>query len=742
MFSDSYDGGQTFRWMMQMAGDQNLSRPYAQHPWVHACVSAIGKAVSNAPLVIQKPTRDGEMEPVNEGPLYDLFARPNKLMSQRKFLKSLTQTQQLYGETMLLMMTRDANGVINYIKPDERIDVPSELWPVRGDLLEEIIDERTQLPRAWRMQTKQGTVEVAADSLIHVAEANPYSPIRGMGPMQAAYRTASKDFVLDRYDEALLQNSGSPGGILSVDGHLTDADQRAISDAWRESHGRTDQHRKTAVLPQGTKYEEIGFSPQEMEFRQMREWNRETIMSIFGVTKPIIGLTEGVNYASSLLAFRSFYEVTVIPFLDFISDEIETKFIQRLKGPESEYSISFDLSGVAAMREDADSKVERTLKLFTQGGRSFSEAAELSGWDIGDTELENADIAFVSSSLTQLKVDEEGNFDKPAAPIMASPEREDEVLEEDDEPIEADEDLDEDEERGTERVEINTRDMRFPADLQTEAARQKYWDEWDQSVTRSEEKIAKASKRVLRELVLQIRRRLREVSEGPWQDAPNPNGKSVRKAIATEAEIMRLLDINQAAWGAEMYKILEPRITALMVEAAAQAHAEIGGSGMILSTTDPLVVRYMADKKMVLVNITQNIIDEVQRGIVRVLATNPGSYASLREAIWFTLAESEAYLGATLKGLGTRASLIARTETTGAANYGRQQQMVADGINSNIWLAQPSARDHHVELSGTEVQVGDEFGYGLKYPGDPSAQVSELANCRCVLLPGSKRTNQ
>ena len=850
MFAGEDSTGLSYRWMMQMAGDQNMSRPYAQHPWVHACVSAIGKAVSNVPLVLQRETSNGEREPVTEGALYDLFARPNKLMSQRKFLKSLTQTQQLYGETMLLMMTRDANGVINYIKPDERIDVPTELWPVRGDLLQEVIDERTQLPRAWRMQTKQGSVEVAAESLIHVAEANPYSPIRGMGPMQAAYRTASKDFVLDRYDEALLQNSGSPGGILSVDGHLTDADQRAISDAWRESHGRTDQHRKTAVLPQGTKYEEIGFSPQEMEFQQMREWNRETIMSIFGVTKPIIGLTEGLNYASSLLAFRSFYEVTVIPFLDFLSDEIETKFIQRLKGPESEYSISFDLSGVAAMREDADSKVERTLKLFTQGGRSFSEAAELAGWDIGDTELENAEIAFVSSSLTQLKVDEDGNLDKPTPPAMASPEREDEVLEEDDEPIEADEDLDEegrdytkiDQEeidevykqwrasvnmsaselvswsknpcsrkasvnpsavisrnlrlletkkadwdgthvraanraisfiarmRGSEQGEpasegcpskrdislknwaynpdkasrsLDTyhRELRFPPSLQTEAARQKYWDEWDSSVTRSEEKIAKASKRVLRELVLQIRRRLREVSQGPWQDAPNPNGKNVRKTIATEAEIMRLLEINEAAWGDEMFKALEPRIADLMVESAAQAHAEIGGSGIILSTTDPLVVRYMADKKMVLANITQNVIDEVQRGIVKVLATDPGNYASLREAIWFTLSESEAYIGATLKGLGTRASLIARTETTGAANYGRQQQMVSDSINSNIWLSQPSARDHHVELSGTEVQVGDEFGYGLKYPGDPSAQVSEIANCRCVLLPGSKRTN-
>ena len=848
MFSGGDSSSLTYRWVMKMAGESNLSRPYAQHPWVHACISAIAKAVSSAPLVIQKPTPGGEMEPVNDGPLYDLFAMPNKLMSQRKFLKSLTQTQQLYGETMLLMMQRDANGVINYIAPEERIDVPSELWPVRGDLLEEVIDERTQLPCAWRMQTAQGTVEVPAESLVHIAEANPYSPIRGMGPMQAAYRTAAKDFVLDRYDEALLQNSGSPGGILSVDGHLTDADQRAISDAWREAHGRPDSHRKTAVLPNGTKYEEIGFSPQEMEFQQMRFLNRETIMSIFGVTKPIIGLTEGLNYASSMLAFRSFYEVTVVPFLDFLADELQTKFIRRLKGPESECQIKFDLSGVAAMREDADSKVDRTLRLFKEGGRTFNEAAALAGWDIGDSELDNGDIAFVSSSLNQLKVDADGNLDTPAGPPIASPPPANEVGGGEGEAIEEDEDFQDegrdytkiDQEeidevfkqwrasvnmsaselvswsenpcsreasvnpsavisrnlrlletkkadwdgthvraanraisfiarmRGSEQgepasegcpskrdislknwaynpdkasrsVDTQQREMRFPPDLQTAAARLKYWEAWDAEVTRAEDKVARTSKRVLRELVLSIRLRLREAAEGPWQDTPAPKGKAVRKMVATEAEIQRLLDLNLAAWGDEMFAALSPNIVEVMLDSAAQANAEAAGGATILTSTDPVVALYMAEKKVVLTNITTNLIDEVQRAIVRVLAGDSGQYSSLREAIWATLADSEDYLGKTLKGLGTRASLIARTETAGAANYGRQQQMVADGINTNIWLAQPTARPHHAELNGKEVNIGEVFGYGLKFPGDPNAKVGEIANCRCVLLPGTQR---
>ncbi len=719
------------RWIMRLAGEESLTQPYTQHPWVHACVSAIAKAVSSVPLVVQQDVR-GEPTPVDTGPLADLLSRPNKLMSQRKFLASLTQTQQLYGETMLLMMSRNANGVITFVDPSERVQVPEELWPVRGDLLTEVIDERTNLPRAWKMQTPSGVVEIPAESLIHIAEANPYNPIRGGGgPMEAAYRTASKDFVLDRYDEALLQNSGSPGGILSVDGHLTDADQRAISDAWREAHGRPDSHRKTAVLPKGTKYDEIGFSPQEMEFQAMREWNRETIMAIFGVTKPILGLTEGLNYASSMSAFRTFWEVTVVPFLDFLADELQTKFVDRLAGPESEYVVGFDTSGVAALREDADSKVDRTLKLFTQGGRTFNEAAALAGWDIGDTDLDNADVAFMPGSMAPV-VEETGapapddEEDAPAA-----------VIEDDDEDEAVDsEELDDADKASCEHL---TRDVVYPPGLETEQSRLKYWQDWDADITRGEARIAKAGKRVMREIMLAMRAKLREVAEGPWQDGPKPNGKAVRKAIATEAEIMRLLDMNLTEWGDDMEKALSPRIVSMMIESATQAHAEIGGAGAILTVTDPAVVRYMASKTMILSNISKHLIEDVQRGIVRVLAGDPGTYGSLREAIWWTLAESEAYINTTMKGLGTRASLIARTETTGAANFGRQAQMSTDGIKSNIWLAQPSARDSHAEISGKEVPIGEEFGYGLRYPGDPQAAVGQIANCRCVLLPGKDR---
>jgi HK97 family phage portal protein len=889
LYSDTDAGRYGYRFMMQLAGDATLTRPYAQHPWVNACVSAIARAVSSVPLVVQRQTSDGEMEPVESGPLVDLFAMPNALMSQRKWLESISQTQSLYGETFLIMMTKE-NGVIRPIQPHDRIRVPDELWPVRGDLLEEIIDDKTQLPRAWRMATKAGSVELDHRSVVQIAQANPYNPLRGMGPMQAAYRTAAKDFVLDRYDEALLSNGGSPGGVLSVEGHLTDADSRAIAAAWREAHERPDQHRKTAVLPQGTTYEEIGFSPHEMEFEAMRAWNRETIMSVFGVTKPIIGLTEGLNYASSQSAFRAFWEVTVTPFLEFLADELQTKFVRRLIGPEQMYRVQFDTSGVAALREDADSKIERTLKLFAQGGRTFREAAELAGMNLDDVDLEHVEQAYMPVSQvpvfgsTPMAEPAEGE-DAPqpeAAPaegmeatadpsvslngaqiqsllnlieqyasgrlpkdtvvqliIAAFPfdqaraERilaevapgsipsEDEVRGIVDKAVDPEE-LDEVFAKWRASVNMSASDLKAWRDnecsrkaslnptavidrnlrlLETkkadwdgthvraanraisfiarmrkmeqgepvgdcpskrdislknwafdpgksrsaggerriydsDEAKLRAWEEWDRSVQAEEAKIAKAAKRVLRDLVLAMRRRVRDVAINPTErSAPK------RKAIYTEAEIQRLLDINIKEFEDAMQESLDPRIGNMILTSANDIATEITGSvsTYFLSVENPKVVQYLAQKAPILRGIATNLRNEIQRAIVRQISDPDAQYGSIREAIWATLEQSEEYFNATLLSTTQRADLIARTETTAAANFGRMSELEAEGFETSEWFANPGARESHAELSGREVPLGEEFGFGLRYPGDSQAGAAQVANCRCVLIPGTHK---
>jgi len=406
---DQTAGTSAYRWTLGLGGEPDLSKPYAQHPWVYACVSAISRAASSVPARLNRELPNGEYREQTDTPLARMFGLPNPIQSQRKFFRAICTSQQLYGETFLILLKRAPDG--RMVPVDAvgghgmmaMIEPPDEVWPVRGDLVDAVMDPVTKLPAAWRFNTTGGGVEYPAHAVVQVAEVNPYNPLRGMGPMQAAYRTAAKDFTIDRYDEALLQNGGSPGGVLSVDGPLTDADQRAIREAWQEAHGRPDQHRKTAVLPQGTEYKEIGMTPQAMEHEKLRDWDRQTILSIFGVPPVVLGL-ETINYATAREQNRIFWETTVLPYLDFLRDEIQHKLIRRINSPDRELMLDFDITGVSALREDMDAKVERTLKLYEKGHRSFQESAILSGWDVSENDLQGVDERYVPVNLQPAEI--------------------------------------------------------------------------------------------------------------------------------------------------------------------------------------------------------------------------------------------------------------------------------------------------------------------------------------------------
>ena len=708
-------GSTAYRWTLALGGEPDLSKPYAQHPWVYACVAAIGRASSSVPARLQRKLASGEFETDVGSGLAQMLEMPNPLQSQRKFFRAIAASQQLYGETFLILLRRGGSGRMEPVRAVgghgmmSTIEPPEEIWPVRGDLVEAVLDKNTKLPAEWRFQTAGGYVSYPSHAVVQVAEVNPYNPLRGMGPMQAAYRTAAKDFVIDRYDEALLQNGGSPGGVLSVDGPLTDADQRAIREAWQEAQGRPEQHRKTAVLPQGTTYTEIGMTPQAMEHEALRSWDRQTLLSVFGVPPVVLGL-ETLNYATAREQNRIFWETTILPYLDFLRDELQYKLIRRINGPDRELILDFDISEVSALREDMDAKVDRTLKLYEKGHRTFGESAHLAGWDITEEELDGSDERYVplnlmpagSAGVAEIETDQGGGA--AVEESRAAPDEE-------------------------------TREVEWPDWLDTEEKRTGYFRLYTIPQERVIEQVTRRTARVQRDMLLWVRKRLRNIAAGA-KAAPTTQ----QKAVPTEAEIARLLAINLEEWGAELSATIVPPLKKLMVEATEMLGMEIGAQSLISTVEDPFIAQFYAKYPVYLAEgVQSSVAKKVHLAVLEaVTASDVGSVASLSEAIRVKLATIEGSITHLIGGLNARADRVARTETVKAYNGARQEEMKRHEIETHQWLSSRDAavRDMHRRIDGEVVRVGEKFSNGATFPGEGSAR--EACNCRCTTIAASE----
>lgn len=88
----------------------------------------------------------------------------------------------------------------------------------------------------------------------------------------------------------------------------------------------------------------------------------------------------------------------------------------------------------------------------------------------------------------------------------------------------------------------------------------------------------------------------------------------------------------------------------------------------------------------------------------------------------------------------TRAHRIARTESTGAYNFGTMNALSDEGVQRKRWLGTLDSRTRpsHQEAHDMVVGITQTFWVGdyaeLMFPGDSSGPPEEVINCRCVMI--------
>jgi len=178
---------------------------------------------------------------------------------------------------------------------------------------------------------------------------------------------------------------------------------------------------------------------------------------------------------------------------------------------------------------------------------------------------------------------------------------------------------------------------------------------------------------------------------------------------------------------------LEPGVLSMMEEAYLVVGAGLGLTGSF-NVVDTRMLGYLTEFSAVrIAEINETTRQAIRRALAEGVLAGEGSAAlGLRVRAVFEQASR------------WRATLIARTETTTAANFARTLAMEQAGpgiVPSRRWLATLDARTRrtHLMLNNQVQPLGRPFvvpgtGSLAMYPGGFS-DVKENANCRCVVLP-------
>ena len=285
---------------------ENFAREgYAGNAIVFRCINEIAVAASSVHWNI---AADGRMLAGNH-PLCRLLARPAPGMSGAALLEKIVTCRLIAG-----------NAYVEAVGPTNA--PPRELHVLRPDRMRILTDRQGRLA-GYEHETAAGKRRLPSDPVrglgpvLHLAAFNPLDDHYGLSPMEAAAAVIDSHNAQTVWNKALLDNAARPSGALVVQGNAglgAEQFERLKAEIEARFSGAMAAGRPM-LLEGGLQWQEMSFSPRDMDFRQAREAHAREIALAFGVPPLLLGLPGDNTYANYREARLALWEQTVLPLV-------------------------------------------------------------------------------------------------------------------------------------------------------------------------------------------------------------------------------------------------------------------------------------------------------------------------------------------------------------------------------------------------------------------------------------------
>ena len=678
-----------------LGGTEKVERPYWQDPWINALVSRRADLAATARLKLYRD-RSPEAAPVDDDDaLYAFFKRPHPELSYSRWIRLITTWDVLWGDLPLAFRIGDFDDwiegeAVNFETAARATDRASraQLWPIKPTEVELEFTEGMRRKR-WLFRDRfLGDVPIPLDAVVHIYRPDPYDPLfaRGVGPVAAALRTINLDWQADRFTEADMRTGGAPNTVILSKTKLTPEQKRELAQQYEEKHARPESQGRPLVVDKETTVEFPGHSAKEMAWADVRQWNRDTKIAVLGLNKAMLGMTDDNTRANAQEGRRNAYQDTVLPDLERLASELENEFLPKLPAPWSEYGIRFDTSHISALKEDESAKWTNAKTIFdTFPGLTLGNVATILDLELPD----------------DVPSDETKPEPAPAPAVPGAP-------------------------PGAKKALVDV--MEFPQ-VRRIASRA-----FVDSLEKFQRSAKKRAESVFRGYIKKARRVAKDYAE-------QAGGPVVERDFSPE-QLDALLPDTQP-WADLLAKEIVPLEHRLWLLQGRLIADSAGAEALSLPAADPFAMEILAGKEVQLKENVERLRRSVKDALQKSLLEE-GDVGTLSDQVRNALEKYESELEIMQDSVGSRAESIARTESTSIANSARLREAHMQGIKEGRWITGSNPRQSHADLDGQVAPVGELFvgksgsTYGLRHPGDPQADVSELANCNCTWTPTAR----
>jgi len=340
---------------------------YVRNAWVNIAINILIRNLARADFVLE---HDGVE--LKNGPLYDLFHRPNSSLSRFDLWKETAAWWHLEGEAFWWFGPEYTGGIPKeiYILDPRRVHRETG----EGGAYEEQIT-----PPRWFYHCGHERLPIFSDEIIHFKDWNPWNPHRGVNPLASLALELEQDYYANKANSTLLKNNAIPQGLLKTEQTLRPEEADALERRWESKYGQAKAGREIAVLGKGTSFEALSFNPDVVKLFELKRWNLYTILAKYGIPPRVANISDRQSALSgkdTKEQHSAFWQYTLIPLLRQFEQILESQFFIRLGLKETG---RFDLWDIPELQEGEDAQSRRDIAEINAGLKTINDVLKERG---------------------------------------------------------------------------------------------------------------------------------------------------------------------------------------------------------------------------------------------------------------------------------------------------------------------------------------------------------------------------
>lgn len=333
-----------------------------QQSLIMAAANWLGTQLPEAPLQVVQEDDSGNVSPVQNHPLTQLWKRPTKWYSGALILKAFALSWIIDGNVYLLKL-RDGSGRVVSLEYLPHFAVEPQ-WPQDGS--EFISHYLYEVDGRW--------FRLPVEDVIHFRNGlDPANTRKGLSPVGSVLREVFTDSERARYSALILKSNGAIPYLVSPDPDLSNVElnEQEIKDEFMRRITGDETGKPIVITSGGVKIQQLGITPDKLLVDKASQIPEERLAAVLGIPAAVLGFGVGLDQTKVGATMRELreqaYENCIVPTYRLICDELDVQLLPEFESESSTRKTRFDLSQVRVLQDDQNALYERLTSAYKVG---------------------------------------------------------------------------------------------------------------------------------------------------------------------------------------------------------------------------------------------------------------------------------------------------------------------------------------------------------------------------------------